>query len=269
VAARLILEKTTPAKVIKLAKEMGVKSPIPEFPSIALGSAEVTPLELTAAYGTFPNDGVFVEPTLIQKVEDRDGHVIYQAQPLMHDALSPKIALDMVSMMRGVVDGGTASTIRQWFNYPAAGKTGTTQSFADAWFVGYTPELVAGVWIGFDDHRVKFTGWYGQGGKAAAPVWGRFMAKVYKDDRLPYDRRDFSGPQTSRSVDAIPTTGRRGTRMQNSKVPTNVMENTDVGDGAPAPVDKPPTDGGGGGDPAPPAPPSTPTPPPAGPPKPE
>jgi penicillin-binding protein 1A len=250
VAARLILEKTTPAKVIKLAKEMGVKSPIPEFPSIALGSAEVTPLELTAAYGTFPNDGVFVEPTLIQKVEDRDGHVIFQAQPLMHDALSPKIALDMVSMMRGVVDGGTASSIRQWFNYPAAGKTGTTQSFADAWFVGYTPELVAGVWIGFDDHRVKFTGWYGQGGKAAAPVWGRFMAKVYKDDRLPYDRRDFSGPQTSRSVDAIPTTGRRSARMQNSKVPTNVMENTEPGDAGPAPVDKP-TDGGGGGEPPP------------------
>lgn len=192
VAARLICEQTTPAKVVRLAKEMGIKSPIPEYPSIALGTAEVTPLELTAAFTAFPNDGVFIEPTLILKVEDRWGRVIYQAPRVLHEAISPQIAGEMVSMMRGVVDGGTASSVRQWFNYPAAGKTGTTQDFADAWFIGYTPELVAGTWVGFDDHRIKFTGWYGQGGKAAAPIWGRFMSMVYKDDRLPYDEREFS-----------------------------------------------------------------------------
>jgi penicillin-binding protein 1A len=228
VAARLILEKTTPAKVIRLAKEMGIKSPIPEVPAIALGSAEVTPLEITAAYGAFPNDGIFVEPTFILKVEDRWGHVIYQAKPIMHEALDPKIASQMVSMMRGVVDGGTATSIRRWFNYPAAGKTGTTQDFADAWFIGYTPELVAGVWIGFDDHRIKFTGWYGQGGKAAAPVWGRFMAKVYKDDRLPYDQREFDG-EPARSYDRLPYNYDREP-LENTRVPTDAIIGTSGGD---------------------------------------
>lgn len=225
VAARLILEKTTPAKVIKLAKEMGIKSPIPDLPSIALGSAEVTPFEITAAYGAFPNEGIYVEPTYILKIEDRWGHVIYQAKPVMHEVLSPKIASQMVSMMRGVVDGGTATSVRRWFNYPAAGKTGTTQDFADAWFIGYTPELVAGAWIGFDDHRVKFTGWYGQGGKAAAPIWGRFMAKVYKDDRLPYEQHEFAG-EPARSYDRLPYNYDREP-LENSDVPADVIGGDD------------------------------------------
>ncbi|MCB0712978.1 MAG: PBP1A family penicillin-binding protein [Ignavibacteriae bacterium] len=192
-AARLIMEHTNTENVIKLAKEMGIKSPIPNVPSIALGTAELTPIEITAAFGTFPNNGMFVEPSMITKVEDRYGNVIYEAPRIVHDALDPKVAGWMVSMMQGVVDGGTATSIRQFFSNAAAGKTGTTQDFADAWFVGYTPELVAGIWVGFDDHRIKFTGWYGQGGKAAAPVWGRFMGKVYKDDGLPYEKTSFDG----------------------------------------------------------------------------
>jgi len=229
VAARLIVEKTSISKVIRLAKDMGIKSPLPDVPSIALGSAEVTPFEITAAYGTFPNDGYFVEPTMILKVEDRFGHVIYEHKPIVHEAMSPKVAAQMVSMMRGVVDGGTATSIRRWFNYPAAGKTGTTQRFADAWFIGYTPELVAGVWIGFDDQRVKFTGWYGQGGKAAAPVWGRFMAKVYKDDRLPYDKREFEGDRSRESYARIPYNLERA-QTENAAVPPSVVE-TESGEG--------------------------------------
>ena len=192
-AARLIMENTTTENVIHLAKEMGIKSPIPNVPSISLGTAEVTPLEMTAAFGTFPNNGMFIEPVMITKVEDRYGNVIYEAPRIVHDALDPKIAGWMVSMMRGVVDGGTATSIRRWFSYAAGGKTGTTQDFADAWFVGYTPELVAGVWVGFDDYRIKFTGWYGQGGKAAAPIWGRFMGKVYRDNGLAYEKLKFDG----------------------------------------------------------------------------
>jgi penicillin-binding protein 1A len=221
VAARLITEKTTPAKVVQLSKEMGIKSPIPEYPSIALGAAEITPLELTAAYCVFPNDGVYIEPVLVTKVEDRWGHVIFQSSPEMHDAVSPVVAHEMVDMMRGVVDGGTATSIRKWFNYPAAGKTGTTQNFADAWFIGYTPELAAGVWVGFDDHRIRFTGWYGQGGKAAAPMWGRFMAKVYADDRLPYDKRDFFGGEPRR-YDGLRAGGFH-VPMENSAPPAEVI----------------------------------------------
>jgi len=223
VAARLIVEKTSVAKVIRLAKDMGIRSPLPDVPSIALGSAEVTPFEITAAYGTFPNDGYFVEPTMILKVEDRFGHVIYEHKPVVHEAMSPKVAAQMVGMMRGVVDGGTATSIRRWFNYPAAGKTGTTQRFADAWFIGYTPELVAGVWIGFDDQRVKFTGWYGQGGKAAAPVWGRFMAKVYRDDRLPYDKREFDGDRLRDAYARIPYNLER-LQTENAEVPRSTLE---------------------------------------------
>ena len=233
VAARLICERTTPAKVVRLAKNMGIKSPIPDLPSIALGSAEVTPLELTAAYTAFPNDGVAVEPILVTKIEDRWGRVIYQAPRVLHEALPAKIAGQMVSMMRGVVDGGTASSIRQWFNYPAAGKTGTTNDFADAWFVGYTPELVAGVWVGFDDHRIKFTGWYGQGGKAAAPVWGRFMAMVYKDDRLPYDVREFSGAAKGAAGGGTLTPG--DAPIENTAPPTDVL-GTDATDGTEDPA---------------------------------
>jgi penicillin-binding protein 1A len=230
VAARLITEKTSPAKVVRLAKEMGIKSPIPEYPSIALGSAEVTPLELVSAYCVFPNDGLYVEPTLVTKIEDRWGHVIFKAAPEMHEAMSPVIAQEMVDMMRGVVDGGTASSVRRWFNYPAAGKTGTTQNFADAWFIGYTPELTAGAWIGFDDHRIRFTGWYGQGGKAAAPIWGRFMAKVYADDRLPYDKGDFT-TQEPRKYDGL-RTGRHYVPMENAAPPADAISNDGTGDNA-------------------------------------
>ena len=88
-------------------------------------------------------------------------------------------------MMQDVVNYGTGAGLRRYFQYPAAGKTGTTQDFADAWFVGFTPKLVAGAWVGFDDHRVKFTNWYGQGAKAALPIWGLFMEGVYKKLNLP------------------------------------------------------------------------------------
>lgn len=220
-AARLIMEYTNTENVIKLAKEMGIKSPIPNVPSISLGTAELTPVELTAAFATFPNSGVFIEPTMITRVEDRYGNVIYEAPRIVHDALDPKIAGWMVSMMRGVVDGGTATSIRQWYSFPAGGKTGTTQDFADAWFVGYTPELTAGTWIGFDDHRIKFTGWYGQGGKAAAPVWGRFMGKVYRDDGLGYEKRKFEG---QRAEEYIPLPYDLNVPLENSEVPADALQ---------------------------------------------
>jgi penicillin-binding protein 1A len=107
------------------------------------------------------------------------------------DALRSDVAKAMVKMMRGVVTGGTASSIRSFFSYDAAGKTGTTNDYADAWFVGLTPQLAAGVWVGFDDRRIKFTGWYGQGGKAAAPIWGRMMQKVYSKPGMQYRLKSF------------------------------------------------------------------------------
>ncbi len=199
VAARLITEHTNPSNVISLARRMGISTPMDAFPALALGVEEVYPIELTASYGAFANNGISVQPVSILRVEDRYGKVIYEntLPSGISDALQPRVCKQMVTMMRGVVDGGTASTIRKFFRYDAAGKTGTTNSFADAWFVGYTPQLVAGVWLGFDDHRVKFTGNYGMGGKAAAPLWGRMMGKIYDDPYGKFKQRSFPERDTT------------------------------------------------------------------------
>lgn len=197
VAARLITDYVTPTAVIRLAKRCGIKSDLMAVPSLALGSGEVSPMEMITAFTVFPNEGMSVEPYAIERIEDRFGNVLYDhaKQGLtISDAMNPRVAKQMTGMMRNVVNSGTAGRVRNWFPYEAAGKTGTTNDFADAWFVGYTPQLVAGVWTGFDDQRIKFTGWYGQGGSAAAPIWARFMQKVYKDPLLQYDaKRRFKG----------------------------------------------------------------------------
>ncbi len=193
VAARLITEHTSPSKVVALCQRLGIQSPLHPVPSIALGAVEVTPLEMTDAYGAFVNHGVSVPPSYITRIEDRMGNVLYEARlpTTVTDAMNPNVARNMISIMRGVVDGGTASSIRKFYRGDAAGKTGTTNDFADAWFVGYTPQLVAGVWVGFDDRRVQFTGDYGQGGRAAAPIWGRLMSKVYSNLALGYSSIHF------------------------------------------------------------------------------
>ena len=194
VAARLITEHTTPGNVVNLCQRLGFTSPLTAVPSIALGSVEVSPLEMTSAYSAFINNGAFIPPAYITRIEDRMGNVLYEAQVpnQVHDALSPTVASDMISIMRGVVDGGTASSIRKYFKLDAAGKTGTTNDFADAWFVGVTPQLACGIWVGFDDRRVQFTGDYGQGGRAAAPAWGRLMQKVYNDPTIPWKSTSFA-----------------------------------------------------------------------------
>jgi penicillin-binding protein 1A len=174
-----------PKQVVKIAQRMGVHSYLNPYPAIALGASEVTPLEITSAYGTYANDGVHVEPISILKIEDNNGIILDEFKPENVQAISPETNSMMVSLMEGVISSGTGVGVRRYFQYPAAGKTGTTQNFSDAWFVGYTPDLVAGVWVGFDDHRVKFTNWYGQGAKAALPIWAMFMEAAYKKLNIP------------------------------------------------------------------------------------
>ena len=174
-----------PRQVVKIAQRMGIYSPLGPYPAIALGTSEVTPLEITSAYGTFPNGGVHIEQISILRIEDNNGIIIEEFKPEYVQAISSETASIMVNLMEGVVSSGTGIGVRRYFQYPAAGKTGTTQDYSDAWFVGYTPELVAGVWVGFDDHRVKFTDWYGQGGKAALPIWAMFMEGAYKEFEIP------------------------------------------------------------------------------------
>lgn len=186
IAGRMtISDIAPPSQVISIAKQMGIKSKLDPYPAIALGTTEVTPLEITSAFGTFPNKGVHVEPISILKIEDKNGILIEEFSPQSVQAISPETASIMTDMLQDVVNYGTGTGVRNYFQYPAAGKTGTTQKFSDAWFVGYTPDLVAGVWVGFDDHRVKFTNWYGQGAKAALPIWAMFMQSTYKELNLP------------------------------------------------------------------------------------
>lgn len=196
-AIHALLDLTNAPDVVKMAKRMGIKSNIPAVPSIALGTAEVSPLELTSAYAVFANDGIKTNPYGILRVEDRNGKVIYRAKPEFEFVFEPKIAQMMTICLKSVVEGGTASRIRRWFNYPAAGKTGTTQNFADAWFVGYTPIYTAGAWVGFDDKRITFTSADGQGGRAAAPIWGRFMKYSYDalKPKITYFNTNWNGVQ--------------------------------------------------------------------------
>ncbi len=186
IAGRLtISDMAPPYQVVKFAQRMGIKSHMDAYPSIALGTVEVTPLEMVSAMGTFINSGVHVDPISIIKIEDRNGVVLDEFVPESVQAISPQTSSIIVDMMTDVINYGTGAGVRRYFQYPAAGKTGTTQKFSDAWFVGVTPTMVAGAWVGFDDHRVKFTNWYGQGGRAALPIWAMFMEGAYKELKLP------------------------------------------------------------------------------------
>jgi len=187
-----ISEIAPPNQVVKIAQRMGIKSHLDPFPSIALGTSEITPLEITSAFGTFANGGVHTEPISILKIEDKNGILLEKFVPEVVQAISPETASIMVNMMQDVVDYGTGAGVRSYFQYPAAGKTGTTQDYSDAWFVGFTPNLVGGVWVGFDDHRVKFTGWYGQGAKASLPIWAMFMEEAYKNLNILLDYFELS-----------------------------------------------------------------------------
>ncbi len=186
VAGRMTISNIAPPEqVAKYAHRMGIQSHLDPYPSIALGTSDVTPLEMTSAYCTLDNNGVHVDPIALLKIEDRFGILIDKFVPQITEAISPQTASIVVNMMQDVVNYGTGAGVRRYFQYPAAGKTGTTQDFSDAWFVGFTPQICAGVWVGFDDRRVKFTGWYGQGAKAALPIWAVFMENAYKELNIP------------------------------------------------------------------------------------
>jgi penicillin-binding protein 1A len=195
VAVRTVERKIAPIdQVIAYAKRMGIFSPLPAVTSLALGVGDISPLEMASAFAVFADRGVHVEPMSILRIEDKDGNIIEENSPERREVFSDATAFIMTSMMEGVVNGGTGSRVRDYFQLPAAGKTGTTTDFADAWFVGYTPQISAAVWVGFDEPSVHFTTWDGQGGRAAAPVWGRFMRYVYDDPSIAMPLEYFERP---------------------------------------------------------------------------
>lgn len=185
VAVRLI-EKLGPQLVARYAGICGISQKLPAVYSLALGSAEIPLLELTGAFATFANDGRRVKPSLVTVVKDGRGLVLEEARSEPQPVLSRETAYLMTSLMESVVNEGTATVIRSiGYQGPAAGKTGTTDDYSDAWFIGYTPSLAAGVWVGYDRKRTIFRG--ATGGGVAAPVWGELM-KAIRADTLPPGR---------------------------------------------------------------------------------
>ncbi|WP_373064668.1 penicillin-binding protein 1A [Gemmatimonas sp.] len=172
--------------VISMARRFGISTPIPPYPSIFIGSADVYPVQMIAAYSVFANLGLRTTPHAILKVENADGKVVWQPTTEREAVLSPEEAWLMVSMMKDVVVRGTGA--RVWssgFHVPAGGKTGTTNDGADVWFIGYTADLVAGVWMGFDKpQKIKANA---QGGELASPAWASFMTEVYRRKPQPPD----------------------------------------------------------------------------------
>ncbi len=192
-----------PQSIVEMARKFGITTPVPPYPSIYIGAADVYPIELIAAYSAFATLGTRASPTAIVRVDNAKGDVLWEPSPVLAPVMTPDEAWIMVSMMKDVVQRGTAAaSVGSQFSYPAGGKTGTTNDGADVWFIGYTSDLVAGVWMGLDKPgKIKGNA---QGGILAAPAWTAFMREVYRRKPAPPDWPRPQGVQV-RLID--PATG--------------------------------------------------------------
>lgn len=185
IIALKLADEIGPPLIRRYARNMGISTPIRAIPSIGIGTSEVRLLDMVAAYCIFPNKGIYTQPFVIDRIKDKDGNEFYSKESgQKREALRPAVAVIMTDMMRSVVDevGGTGRAIRTRFHFrsAAAGKTGTTNDYTDAWFIGFTPHLVAGVWVGMDDPSLRL--WPRQAGSVAAlPLWANFMKEVYNE----------------------------------------------------------------------------------------
>ena len=195
-AAYDLMSRIGPKKTAEFAHLCGIKSPIPIVPSIALGSADLTLLEMLHAYTMFPNRGFSTDPIFINRIEDKNGNLLESFQPETKQVISEADAYTMYKMMQGVVDFGTGHSMRGRFGINSAmgGKTGTTNDNTDGWFIGYTPQILAGGWVGCDDPFLKIR-WTNGGNEMAMPEWAYFMQKVYADKQLGIDpKAEFQRP---------------------------------------------------------------------------
>jgi penicillin-binding protein 1A len=204
-AAVRMLQDIGISAAVRAAERMGLGD-VPGVPSLALGSGEVTLMSMTAAYAALANGGMRPAPLLIRRVETREGDVLFKATPRSERAVSEATAFLITNMMADVVDGGTGWQARRvGFKLPAAGKTGTTNEYRDAWFVGYTPHLATGVWVGYDQPRTIMR--EGYAAELAVPLWGRFMDVATKDHKPV----NFKAPRTVTSATICRISGKRAT----------------------------------------------------------
>lgn len=212
VSAKL-MDKVGPVAVVKMANNLGVNSKIPERPAICLGAVEITVSDMVAAMSTFVNEGQYVKPQIITRIEDKNGVVIFESIPETREVVNKDVAYAVVKLMTGVTTDGSGERLRRGgggittYNYAftneIAGKTGTTQNNSDGWFIGMVPNLTCGVWVGNEDRAAHFRSTsLGQGATMALPIWGIFMDKCYKDKSLNVSKENFPRPEnTSIKVD--------------------------------------------------------------------
>jgi penicillin-binding protein 1A len=182
-----LIKRFNPESVIELMKKMGISSYVIPVPSIFLGTADLSLYEMVAAYNTYANKGVYNVPMFVTRIEDKNGNVLAEFKPQMEEAISEETAYLMVNLLQGVVNEGTGQRLRYRYELKGqlGGKTGTTQSHADGWYMGVAPKIVAGVWVGGEDRGIRFESLsLGQGANMALPIYALFMQKIYKDATL-------------------------------------------------------------------------------------
>ena len=194
-----LMKQYGPEAMVEMMRKMGVGSFLDPVPPLCVGSANISLYEMVAAYNTFPSKGVFVRPVFVTRIEDNMGNVLAEFSTVKKEAISDRTAYLMANLMQGVVNSGTGYALRGRFNLTGeiGGKTGTTNDNADGWFIGYTPQLTAGAWAGFEDMQVHFSATGNGGGAGAAlPIWGYFMQMVRKDPSLAryYNQETFEMP---------------------------------------------------------------------------
>ena len=198
-----LMKRVRPKKVINLARKMGITSYLPSVPSLCLGTAEVSLLEMTGAYSTFANQGMYVKPHFVSRIEDKNGVVLESFSNNEIEVLSEEKNYIIVKLLEGVVNQGSGGRLRWHYGFRSAiaGKTGTTQNHSDGWFVGFVPNLVTGVWTGADNRAVRFRDLrLGQGAEMALPIWGDYMSQVFQNNRISIADQKFPFPESGVSV---------------------------------------------------------------------
>jgi len=209
------MDMVGPKPVIDLVRKTGVTSRLPNVPSIALGTPDISLFEMVGAYGTFVNKGIYIEPIIITRIEDKNGMPLFEVVPNTTDVISQEAAYVTINLLKGVTKYGSGGRLRHAglektnyvyenvvtgypyiFDNPIAGKTGTTQNQSDGWFIGMVPNLVSGVWVGGEDRSIHFEEIaFGQGATMALPIWALYMKRAYEIPELEISVDDFEEPE--------------------------------------------------------------------------
>lgn len=199
-----LMKQYGPTATLKFAEKLGIDvSDIEPVPAICLGTPDITVYEMVGAINTFANKGIHVKPQYLLRIEDKNGNLLEEFYPQRNEALDEQAAYLTIQLMKGVTQGtGGRLRSRYKFTWPVAGKTGTTQNNSDGWFIGTTPDITTGVWVGGEDRQIRFASTaYGQGANMALPIWALYMLKVYNDGQLKYSHGDFAKPKGELSVE--------------------------------------------------------------------